>query len=195
MTIEKEYLDPRKGFLGEWDKFIGPGANKVELLLILGIALIAGLVMLFFGIFGNLNWNILQIILATLIAVDLGGGVVANAASPAKRWYHREGQGFWKHMIFVLFHIYSFIVAFLFRPTDWVYGIVIYGYLIISSIIIILIPLYLQRPTSVILFSGAIMINWYGFSSTPGLEWFIPVLFLKLLLGHLVKEEPYRPEK
>jgi hypothetical protein len=28
---------------------------------------------------------------------------------------------------------------------------------------------------------------------TPGLEWVVPFLFLKLLLSHLLKEAPYRP--
>ena len=193
MSLENEIPEPRKGFLGEWDKFIGPGANKIEIILILGFACVAGSTVLFFGIFGSLEWSILQIILATLIAADLGGGVIANMAAPAKRWYHREGRRFWNHMMFVAFHIYPFIVAFLFRPLDWIYGVVIYGYLIVAAIIVLIVPKYLQRPVSAIMFVGSIIFNWYVFTPTPGLEWFIPVLFLKLIIGHLVREEPYRP--
>jgi hypothetical protein len=199
MSIDWKYPEPRKGFLGEWDKFIGPGASRTEISLILSAATLGATGMLLYSLLGNLGWNAVQSVIATLVAADLAGGVVANASSPTKRWYHREGQGFWNHMGFVAIHIYPFIVAWLFRPYhpnfDWLYAVIIYGYLIIASIILLLIPQYLQRPVAMILFCGAILLNWYAFSLTLGLEWFIPVLFAKLILGHLVKEEPYRADR
>jgi hypothetical protein len=39
----------------------------------------------------------------------------------------------------------------------------------------------------------SILINFYLVEAIPGFEWLIPALFLKILYGHLVREEPYRP--
>jgi hypothetical protein len=36
--------------------------------------------------------------------------------------------------------------------------------------------------------------NVYVVPAPPGLEWIVPILFVKVILGHLVREEPYRPE-
>ena len=194
MVIDWDYPEPRKGFLGEWDKFIGPGATKLELIITLGVSVLGGLAVLLYSLLSpDVNWGVGKIIVATILALDLAGGVVANASSPAKRWYHRKEQGFWKHMLFVSVHVYPILIGLWYRDLDWVYSLVIYGYLLISSMIVLVIPLYLRRPTSFVLFAVTIIFNWYVFSPTPGLEWFIPVLFLKILLGHIVKEEPYRP--
>ncbi|MHA1379184.1 MAG: hypothetical protein ACTSRG_12450 [Candidatus Helarchaeota archaeon] len=38
------------------------------------------------------------------------------------------------------------------------------------------------------------MCNLYIFTPTIGLEWFVPVFFCKLLIAHILREEPYRPE-
>ena len=192
MTIQWEYPEPRKGFLGQWDKFIGPGATKAEVSIILITALSAGITMLFFAIF-KLNWTVAKIIIGSLLALDISGGVVTNAMAPAKRWYHRQGRTIRHHLVFDVTHIYPFIVGLLYRSLDWVYSIVVYGVLVLSSIIILLLPLYLRRPVSFIVLGLTIIMNWYIFTPTKGLEWFIPILFLKIILGYIVKEEPYRP--
>lgn len=77
---------------------------------------------------------------------------------------------------------------------DWGYFAVFSIYLLAATIVILKIPLYLQRPMALSPVAIFILINAYAFS-TPGLEWFIPFLFLKLLVSHLVHEEPYRPAK
>ena len=55
-------------------------------------------------------------------------------------------------------------------------------------------PLYLQRPISMLIIVTALLINGYFISSPTGFNWLIPILFLKIVYGHTVKEEPYRPE-
>jgi len=32
------------------------------------------------------------------------------------------------------------------------------------------------------------------FAAPQGLEWFLPLFYLKLLISHVLREEPYRPE-
>ena len=39
----------------------------------------------------------------------------------------------------------------------------------------------------------AILANLYLIRPVPGFEWLIPALFLKIVYGHIVREEPYRP--
>lgn len=185
---------PRPGLLGEWDQFIGPGATRAEVMLILAAALLSGLGMYLYGTTARLFYCTRCLIFAVLIAVDLGGGVIANATSAAKRWYHRPGQTLKQHLTFIAFHaLHLFIVLYLFRGRDWLWGTVFFGLLIGSTLILQAVPLYLQRPAAAGLYVLALLINFYLLPPTPGMEWFIPVLFLKLVIGYLVQEEPYRP--
>ncbi len=54
--------------------------------------------------------------------------------------------------------------------------------------------LYLQRPVALILYTLSLIISLYVVESPVGLEWFLPVFYLKLLVSHILREEPYRPE-
>ena len=53
-------------------------------------------------------------------------------------------------------------------------------------------PLYLQRPAAMGIIMLAILMNYYIAPPVAGFEWFIPALFLKIVYGHIVREEPYR---
>jgi hypothetical protein len=131
-----------------------------------------------------------------VIAFDLMGGVLTNASATAKSWYHRPGQGWLQHLGFVSVHfIHLLLVAWLFHGMDWVYFLVFYVYLMVASLVITQVRLYLQRPVALLLFVIALLINYYVLTPVPGLEWFIPVFSLKLLVSHLVKEVPYPAEQ
>ncbi|MBU0493985.1 MAG: hypothetical protein KKA73_30165 [Chloroflexi bacterium] len=195
MNISWEPPEPRTGLAGAWDRFVGPGATPAELWLLFGTAVTAGIAAPLYAIAANLGWDPLQLVVAGLLALDLAGGVVTNATSTAKRWYHREGQGFAQHLGFVAIHaVQILLVAWLFRGLDWAFFLAMYGYLLAAAIVVLRVPLYLQRPVAVLLYAGALLLNAYAFPPTPGLEWFAPVFFLKLLVSHLLKEAPYRPE-
>jgi hypothetical protein len=194
MGIDWSYPDPRKGLAGAWDKFIGPGSTRAEIFLSLTVALLAGIGIPLIAFFSGLGWNILQLVVAGLFAFDLFGGVVTNATSSAKRWYHREGQGFKEHLIFIAFHIHPFIIALLFPGMLWTAALAIYLYLIISTLILLKVPLYLKRPAALTLYSGAILLSVFVIQMPAGWGWFMPLYFLKLLVAHLLKEEPYRSQ-
>jgi hypothetical protein len=53
------------------------------------------------------------------------------------------------------------------------------------------VPLYIQRSVALLLVCGAIVLSTYLLSPPPGFEWFVLLLFIKLLVSHLTKEEPY----
>jgi hypothetical protein len=183
---------PRRGFAGEWDKFIGPGATRAELWLILLPALLAGIAAPVYAWQQALDWTGWQLLTASLLALDLVGGVTANATTAAKRWYHRDGQGWLAHLRFTAVHIFHLaLVAWLFAGGDWGYLALSYGYLLLAAWGIIRSPLRLQRPLAMLLYLGSLLLALYVLPTLPGLEWFLPVFYLKLLLSHLVQEAPF----
>ena len=192
MEINWNPPEPRRGLLGEWDKFVGPGQTKAELWLILVPSFLMGLAVPWYALTTRLGWTTIQLVIAGVIALDLTGGVVTNATATAKRWYHRPGQSWRQHLSFVAAHaIHIFLIAWLFRDGDWLYFGIYYAYLLIASLIIIFTPLYIQRPVALLLIVCVLLLNFYGFLPTAGLEWFVPIFFLKLLVSHLLKEAPY----
>jgi hypothetical protein len=58
-----------------------------------------------------------------------------------------------------------------------------------ATIAVLRAPHYLQRPVAMFAFCAAILLNL--FFPDPLLNWFVPVLFLKLVVAHLVKEAPF----
>lgn len=185
---------PRGGLKGAWDRFAGPGMTRAEFYLCWAVALAAGIALPVAALAAGLGWGAGRLVIAGLIALDMAGGVVTNATSPAKRWYHREGQGFSKQFLFVAVHAFQlFLVAWLFGAMDWEYFGVVYGYLLVSALAVLLVPLYLKRPVALAAMAGAILVNWYAVTPPGGFEWFAPVLILKLLVSHLLPEAPFPP--
>jgi hypothetical protein len=192
MNIDWIPLKPRPGLPGEWDKFVGPGQTRTEFWLILVPALLAGLTAPLYALQAGLGWTPIQLIVAGVMAFDLVGGVATNATASAKRWYHRPGQGWLQHLEFVAVHaLHIFLVAWLFRGGDWFYFFIYYAYLLAASLMITRVQLYLQRPVALLLLVGVLLLNIYGIMPSAGLEWFVPVFFMKLLVSHLIKEVPY----
>lgn len=185
---------PRPGWRKEIDTFLGPGTTRAELALEWIVSLAGGLGMLAYALLQPLGWNGWQVAVAVLLAFDLAGGVVTNATSSAKRWYHRPGQGLRQHLTFIAVHgIHLGLVGWLFRAGDWAWALAWFSFLMAASTLILAMPLYLQRPLAFTLFAIGLLLWLYADSLIPGLEWFIPVFLLKLLLSHLLREEPYRP--
>ncbi len=187
-----EYPEPREGIAGQWDKFIGPGATAGEQLIALIPASLAALAIVVYAFVKDFNWTIFQYSIAFLLTFDMIGGVLTNATSAAKRWYHREGETRAKHLGFIAIHIFQIVlVSWLFRDFDLQYIIGVFLYLMLSAAIVTQVPLRIQRSAALLLVCGSIVLSLYIYSPTSGFEWFIPVLFIKLLVSHLTIEEPY----
>ncbi|MCX6349377.1 MAG: hypothetical protein NTV79_07750 [Candidatus Aureabacteria bacterium] len=194
MNIDWNYPPPRRGLKGALDRFCGPGATRAEVWLQVVPALLAGLAAPAYAIFHHLGWSYAQLIVGALLALDLTGGIITNSTSSGKRWYHRPGQGFRQHLMFVAIHaVHVFVVAWLFRSLDWDFFGAVSISLLVFATVLLGAPLYLQRPLAAIFLALAFLLNTYIITPTKGLEWFVPFLFLKLLVSHLLKEEPYRP--
>lgn len=187
---------PRPGLRGQLDRFIGPGATVAEMILQFVPAFLAAIAAPAYAMALPIAWTPLQLGLISVLGVDFVGGVLTNATAAAKRWYHRPSQGWQHHMGFVALHLVHIgLVALLFRSSDWPFFIGVSGYLLGASALILGCPLYLQRPIALGLYAVALLGDRYCFAATPGLEWFLPLLFLKLLVSHLLHETPYRPSE
>lgn len=178
---------PRSGLLGSWDRFVGPGMNRGEnalmILASLGGALVAGWQLSAAG----KSWPL--VLLGSFIGVDVIGGVVCNMTMTTKRWYHRAGQRFRDHLRFIALHLsHIAVVAWAFRGEgfDAAYALTIGGWLIASAVGILCAPENLRSPLAAMGFLVAMVLSLYVVFPTPGLEWFAPMLFTKLLIGHAV---------
>jgi len=132
-----------------------------------------------------------QIVVLMVLAVDLGGGVFVNATAAAKRWYHRMGARDWHHLVFVLTHVHPFFVAWMLPEFGWAWAAYLYAATVLSTVVVLACPPYLRRPVALTLaafvLAGAPMV-----ASTPLLlAWIAPFFVLKLLVAHIVHEEPY----
>lgn len=185
---------PRSGIKGAIDKFIGPGTTNGEYWLQFAAIVVGTLAAPGVAAWKGLDWSTWQFIVAGLLSFDLFGGVVTNATSAAKRWYHRPEQGWKAHMVFVALHLHPFLVAWLFLDGNWTFGIVGYGYLMMAALLILWMPLYLKRPFAMLLYLFGVFISLYTLPTVPGMEWFLPIFYLKLLVSHLLKEAPFQPE-
>lgn len=192
MQISWTPPEPRAGWRGWWDRFIGPGATSAEVWLQLVGALGLTAALLVFTL-PQAAWSPLQVGVLALLAFDLSGGIITNATSTAKRWYHRAGQGWRQHLAFVLPHgAHLALLAWLFPGVGWLFALFSYLYLIAATLGVLFTPLYLQRPLALIAYAGALLLN-AALAPPLALAWFVPLLFLKLLVAHLLKEAPFRP--
>ena len=195
MRIDWNLPPFREGFLGGFDKFIGPGATKAEKNLQLYIPLIAGAFIATYASLAELGWSWGQYLAAVLLTIDLLGGVITNATSSAKRFYHRKGEGFKQHMTFIAIHFVQLTVfSWLFLDWNLTWVAVTGGYMMLACALVLKTELYLQRPVALILYTLSLILSLYIVESSIGLEWFLPVFYLKLLVSHILREEPYRPE-
>ena len=194
MAINWNFPSPRPGLAGALDKFIGPGATRAELTLQFGLPALAAIAAPLYASHVVENWSWLQYAVCCILAFDTAGGIITNATSSAKRWYHRAGQGFKQHFGMASVHlVHLLVVSWLYLAFDVRWFLVSGGYLLVGSAVVLWVSQYLQRPVALIVFGCALLISLYVLPQPVGLEWFLPLFYLKLLVSHLPKEEPYRP--
>jgi hypothetical protein len=188
-------------YSGKPDGFFGTGATAAEQSLVWAFGLIGTGILGYAAWTRSIPWTWWQYLIAGLLALDVLGGVVANALNSCKRFYHSplqpEETGFTalakNHLAFTSFHVHPLLVGLFFGNLNWGYGLFWYAALILCSVLILRSPLYLQRPLALGSIMIAILLNMYIIPPVLGFEWLVPALFLKIVYGHLVREEPYRP--
>jgi hypothetical protein len=190
--IEWVPTEPRRGIAGTWDRFMGPGATSQEEIVqaIFGLAISALCVVLFWlGDGFDKGW--LLIAIAIIVALDLGGGIVTNATAAAKRWYHRPARTWWARIGFVAVHLVHVAAVAAATGSGFSFFVLSATFLLASALIIVTVPLYLQRPVAFGLTAVGLLLSLLPWFSIESFEWFLPLLWVKLLLAHLVREAPF----
>jgi hypothetical protein len=188
-------------YSGRPDGFFGTGATIPEQALVWAIGVLGTVLLGWVAWTRSIPWAWWQYVIAALMGLDVLGGVVANSLNSCKRFYHSllkpEETGFTalskNHFTFTVIHIHPLLAGLLFGNMNWGYGLFWYLVLVVTSLLVLQFPLYLQRPAAMGVIMIAILLNLYIIQPVPGFEWLVPALFLKIVYGHIVREEPYRP--
>lgn len=189
-------------YSGKTDGLMGTGASATEKAVGWTSALI---LTVFFGVAISTgvspSWSWWQWLLAAGLLFDVAGGVTANTLNSCKRFYNSPRQpdetaltGLLKnHFFFAALHIHPVVVAWAYGGDLVAYGLAVYAGMVFSVALLGATPLYLKRPVAFTLILLATGCSLYILPVPAGFEWFVPALFLKIVYGHSVREEPYRP--
>lgn len=188
-------------YAGVADPLCGTGATRAERVLAYGVAALLAAIILTADFYREApiaeGW---RTALLAFFAVDIAGGAVANMLNSCKRFYHGQlqpGEGLGARMaknttVFTAIHVHPVIAAYVFGGST-LNAIVWYVLLQASVAVTLATPLYLRRATAAAITVLALLGEQMLLPLGTGLEWFIPCLFIKMVLGHAVQEEPYRP--
>jgi hypothetical protein len=201
--MHDEHVNIQWEYEGKPDVLLGNGATKAEQMLTWGAGLVVACLYVYYAMTDALEWSFWQYLVAVLIASDVGSGAIANSLNSCKRFYHTPAKAtepgyvrFAKnHLAFSALHVYPILIGLLYGTEHWFYGVFWYAFLMVGTVIILKTPLYLRRPVALFAILLALIVNADFIQPVPGFVWFTPALCLKILYGHLVREEPYRPAK
>ena len=189
-------------YRGKPDLVAGTEATSVEKLLAWSGGLIGIGITCLFYYKNEFDWTTWQYIVVAIVAYDTIGGAIANSLNSCKRFYHSSVRDFEpkyvglakNHLLFASIHVHTLLISSLFSTASLFYGVFWYLVLQVSVVAIRNTALYLQRPVSMLIIVAALLINSYVVICPVGFEWLVPILFLKIVYAHAVREEPYRPE-
>lgn len=177
---------PRPGLPGVLDRIVGPGATRAEWALNVMPAVLAAMLAPIYAWFMDVNWSTFAYGVAALLALDMVGGVVTTATASGRRWYHRASLGAAAQMGFVGLHLlHLLLVSWLFLGWDPFWVLAAGGWLLFAALAIVSAPAYLRRPLAMLGYAVALMLALFVLPQPEGLEWFLPLFYLKLLVSHL----------
>jgi hypothetical protein len=131
--------------------------------------------------------------LAVLLAVDVAGGVGVNASPAARAWWHRPGQGPRQLLLFTAAHVHPFVVAAAFGGDLRAAATLYLGNLVAVGVVAAA-PRPLQRALALVLAGLLVALVTAVAPPVPGLEWFAPLLVLKLVAAHAPADWPVTGE-
>ena len=206
-TAEPRCRDTRRAdgqvtwlYSGRTDALVGTGATAAERALGYGGAAVLTLVILGVDFLradpvAQGGW---RVALLALFAFDIAGGAVANMLNSCKRLYHsppRSEDGaalraLKRPRVFTALHVHPLLIAWAFGGSlaiaaSW------YVLLQVAVWAVLAAPLYLRRALATAVSMLAILCEPLVPPLGPGLDWVVPALFVKLVLAHAVREEPY----
>lgn len=179
-------MAPRAGLAGVLDRLTGPGATPAERWLTILPALIAALLAPAYAWLLDVPWSIFAYVVAALLALDMVGGVITMSTASGQRWYHRPGQGQAAQLGFVAMHLlHLLLVSWLFLGWDPYWLLAAGGWLLFSAVGVLAVPTHLRRPLAMLAYMLALGLALLLLPLPDGLEWFLPLFYLKLLPAYL----------
>ena len=185
---------------GSPDWLFGTGAVHAERRMVWVASAVATASLVAVAAAQGVGWSWWQWPLVLVLTVDVAGGVVANALGSAKRFYHspvppglpRLQRVVRDHVGFAAVHVHPFVVAALLPDATWSWAATWYLVGLAGTAAVVCVPLYLRRPLAAAVVTVAVIVAPLV-DAPAGLAWLGPVLVLKLVAAHGVREEPYRP--
>lgn len=176
-----------KSFIRNISKpFIGPDATNAEMLISWIGSLIAFFVMFIYGYF--LGWNIFQILVSSIFAFDIFGGIIVNSTTAGRKYWHSSNRSMFKQIAFLLLHIHPFIIAFMWSGYLFDKAFLLYLIIVTFSLLVMYAPKGLQKPISFGLTSVGIILVFYFLQMPIGLMWLPPLLIIKLVAAYSVSK-------
>ena len=178
------FPQPRDGTLGEWDKFVGPGAARWENAGSLGFAVVGAASAPHLVHRQRPGANPVELAVAAAVGADLGGGAWCNETPSCKRWYHRAGSRRLGRVAFAAAHVYPFLVEATSGRGQWRSAATSYSTLVASAAVLELVPADRRRSVAYGLYTAWLAGTSIVSPPPTGYAWLPALLGFKLLVGH-----------
>ncbi len=175
---------PREGLIGEWDKFVGPGASRWENAGTLGFAAAGAVAAPALVKRQRPDASPVELAAASAVGLDLGGGAWCNETPSCKRWYHRVGTRRRDRVAFAALHLYPFLAEAMSGRRQWRSAAVSYSTLVASAAMLELASSEKRRSVAYGLYTLWLAGTSIVAPPPSGYAWLPSVLGFKLLLGH-----------
>lgn len=91
---------------------------------------------------------------------------------------------------FSALRLHPFLVAALYRDREWRFARGDYACPLVPTAVVASTPASLRRAVVLVLCCGAGELNTTVWRPAPGMGWFVPAFFLRLLVGHAAGSAP-----
>ena len=163
---------------------IAPGAPRGDLRLGYGAGILGVLIGAVAGL-AHGGGPLLVTVLA-LRGFDRFGGAVVNAMTSGSARFHGNAGSRKRRLLFVALHAHILVLALITPGLSWFVAATLYTIQLVAAAVIEVVP---QRHRRAVAFACASVVATTAvtFVSVPAVvAWVVPVLCIKLLLGHLV---------
>lgn len=172
------------------DRFFGPGHSRLDLTAqAIGGIVCAGLLAwyLITSPSGS-HWSAWQLVLLSVIVLDLIGGILTMSTTAAKTWYHRASPKARRtRLVFVSSHlIHLALVALVLLEQDWIWLTVSGASLLVSTLVIEFTPRAVKGVAATGCFVAVLVLGLILAPLPDALAWFPAMFYLKLLVCFLV---------
>ena len=175
---------PRDGWLGEWDKLVGPGASRWENAGTLGFAAAGAVGAPVLVHRQRPGADPVELAVAAAVGTDVAGGAWCNETPSCKRWYHRAGTTGLGRVGFAALHLYPFLVEAMSGRGQWRSAAISYASLTACAVVLELAPRERRRSVAYGLYTAWLATTSVVSPPPSGYAWLPSLLGFKLLVGH-----------